>query len=138
VRYGCQFPDARSLCGALGPRREDLRHDLARVRGRIELGLRIVAASPARPASGRDYLHGRLDEEAQAGRAHDLLASLAVDTALAPPAAGRPLLTASYLVERDAAETFASEVERLRRELPAVELLCTGPWPPYSFVGAAA
>ena len=43
------------------------------------------------------------------------------------------LLRAAYLVEREAVEPFVARVRELQREHPALSLLCTGPWPPYSF-----
>jgi hypothetical protein len=57
----------------------------------------------------------------------------AMATAAATPAADE-LLRASYLVERTAVPQFRSVVERLQRIHPEVAILCTGPWPPYSFV----
>lgn len=46
------------------------------------------------------------------------------------------VLNAAFLIDRSAVDTFASRVEELRGQLsPAVELLLTGPLPPYSFVG---
>lgn len=46
------------------------------------------------------------------------------------------VLNAAFLIDRSAVDTFASRVEELRGQLsPAVELVLTGPLPPYSFVG---
>jgi hypothetical protein len=48
----------------------------------------------------------------------------------------RYLLNAAFLVERSAVDDFAVAVEELREQLsPAVDLVLTGPLPPYSFVG---
>jgi hypothetical protein len=51
---------------------------------------------------------------------------------------GRPrpqeLFRAAYLVERDAVESFAAAVARLQKANIGLSILCTGPWPPYSFV----
>jgi hypothetical protein len=50
---------------------------------------------------------------------------------------GRPrppeLFRAAYLVERDAVEPFTAAVARLQDVNAAFSILCTGPWPPYSF-----
>jgi len=43
-------------------------------------------------------------------------------------------LRAAYLVERPVVARFGSRVQRLQAEHPEAAVLCTGPWPPYSFV----
>jgi hypothetical protein len=42
-------------------------------------------------------------------------------------------LRGAYLVERDAVKRFAAEVARLQNLNTGLSILCTGPWPPYSF-----
>ena len=92
--------------------------------------------------SGREYLEAKLrngrrtDHEAAA--LHEPLAKLAV--AVSRRAAQTPdeLLRASYLVETANLARFRGTVERLQRAHGEVAILCTGPWPPYSFVGEAA
>jgi hypothetical protein len=44
------------------------------------------------------------------------------------------VLRAAYLIDRDAQRTFADRVADLQAANPELRLLCTGPWPPYSFV----
>jgi hypothetical protein len=46
------------------------------------------------------------------------------------------LLRAAYLVDRDAIGAFTRLVARLDDRHPGLQLLCTGPWPPYSFAEA--
>ena len=46
----------------------------------------------------------------------------------------RLLLTAAYLVKRQQMAAFNRQVEALSVTYPALRFLCTGPWPPYSFV----
>jgi hypothetical protein len=43
------------------------------------------------------------------------------------------LLCAAYLVERSKVSGFAERVAELQQENPELRILCTGPWPPYSF-----
>jgi hypothetical protein len=139
VRFGGDFDEDEALRADLEPRLGELERDLARLRGHVELGVRVLVRERAEaPASGRDYLLGRAEARARAGRVHDRLAELAVDSSVAPAARGDFLLTGSYLVERDGVAAFAAEVERLAADEPEVELVCTGPWPPYSFVDPAA
>jgi hypothetical protein len=71
-------------------------------------------------------------QERTARALHGPLAALArssVDGRPRPP----ELFRAAFLVDRGGVERFAAEVARLQDENPALSLLCTGPWPPYSF-----
>lgn len=90
--------------------------------------------------------------DAVAAEAYDALAACAVDAARDPlPApggrgitpeggegepAGRAVLNASFLVRRDAADTFRAAVSALaeRYEPRGFRFEFTGPWPPYHFV----
>jgi hypothetical protein len=49
------------------------------------------------------------------------------------PKPGVPF-TSAYLVDRAAVPRFVARLEQIDSELDDVELTCTGPWPPYSFV----
>jgi hypothetical protein len=143
VRYGTRLEDEAAVARAVEERRDELATALDRVRGAVELSVRVVAAkgasSPPDPGatrSGADYL--RVRAQAEAGRdeaAHALHQPLA---ALARASTeGRPkppeLFRAAYLVERGTVDSFVAEVARLQGESPALAILCTGPWPPYSF-----
>ena len=126
-------------------RHEELAAALERVRGAVELSVRVVAAGgapapspplPAETTSGAEYLRLRAEAEAsrdEAARAlNDPLAALARESAQAQP---RPpeLFRAAYLVERGAVDSFVAEVGRLQAGSPGLAILCTGPWPPYTF-----
>jgi hypothetical protein len=43
----------------------------------------------------------------------------------------------AYLVDRARLGEFTAVVEQLDRGMPEVELVCTGPWPAYSFAEGA-
>ncbi|KAB2939862.1 MAG: GvpL/GvpF family gas vesicle protein [Hyphomicrobium sp.] len=47
-----------------------------------------------------------------------------------------PTVSAAFLVNRDGLPSFRQLVARLADERPELALLCTGPWPAYSFVSA--
>ena len=47
-----------------------------------------------------------------------------------------PLLDA-YLVDRERVDEFVALVEQIDVGLDDVDLVCTGPWPPYSFAEGA-
>ena len=144
MRFGTTLPEADALRAALAARHAELLAALERVRRRVELGVRavdIAGSSPpptTPPANGREYLLAKLAHNTGAERTaeslHRPLAALAVDGRCHPVHRPREVLRGSYLVDRAEVPAFRVAVERLQRERPAVALLCTGPWPPYSFV----
>lgn len=78
---------------------------------------------------------------ASAQAVHDSLTGLALSSRLYPPQSPdltgrkqRMVLNAAYLVADGRASEFAAAVEDLAGRHPAVRLVLTGPWPPYSFV----
>jgi hypothetical protein len=114
-----------------------------------------AAADDARSASsGADYLarrRARRDEQAElealqadaAAEIHEALAEVSHDGLLNPIQSsdlpgrqGRLVMNGVYLVEREATEAFHDEVEDLEQRFASLglELLRTGPWPPYNFV----
>jgi hypothetical protein len=136
LRFGTRFPDTGDLQVVLAERRRALVDALDRVRGRVELAVRAMRPAAAVPAaaSGREYLTAKLTGERSAAELHEPLAALAVAARRSPKPAPGELLRAAYLVERPAVGRFRGAVERLQRGHPETPLLCTGPWPAYSFV----
>jgi hypothetical protein len=153
MRFGTKLPDAAALRAALAARYDALRAALDGVRGRVELGVRAMelagedgaaatgAQLPAHRApatTGREYLLAKLAYESRIGQTaaalHEPLMELAVDARRRAAQGANELLRASYLVDRDTVPRFRATVERLQRQHPRVALLCTGPWPPYSFI----
>jgi hypothetical protein len=152
MRFGSELPDVATVRAMLVERGEDLSAALERVRGAVELGVRILDERPAdrspqqasvvAPASsaplgpGATYLLQRLERsqevEALVERVHGPLAALARASRRRRLNGSRFLLTGAYLVDRDLVETFRSRVEKLDAESPA-SVVCTGPWPPYGF-----
>jgi hypothetical protein len=140
ARFGRAYADVESLRQAALEHEAELRAALERVRGSVELGMRVLApgAEDRPPAtSGRDYLTARLDERRRIERLADELASPLAEVARAATrsvgATERLLLSAAYLVPRGDVETFRRVVERLQGEHPELAIVCTGPWPAYSF-----
>jgi gas vesicle protein GvpL/GvpF len=153
MRFGSKLADEESLREALVTRQASFLAALDRVRGRVELGVRVMQraggptapdAAPITPSAaiptGRDYLLSKLRDGRRAEHAsaalHQPLDALAVHARRRSPGAPDELLRASYLVERAAVPRFRSAVQRLQRAHEDVAILCTGPWPPYSFVEA--
>ena len=155
VRFGTVLANEATVQDVLAAHYADFVASLDRVRGRVELGLRVLCDSEIRnpkseirnPNSGRSYLMARLEEERQvrawreqaealAKELHAPLSRLASESTRQVLVTPRLLLTAAYLVERDQVTAFRREVEALSAAYPALRFLCTGPWPAYSFVTA--
>jgi gas vesicle protein GvpL/GvpF len=142
MRFGAVLEDEAALIEALTARRDGLVTCLEQVRGRVELGVRVVAdrgAGPDRDAEdGRAYLLARVEQYRRAEQAardvHAPLARLACDSRVQSRTVAPTLFAGAYLVERDAVQAFRAEVDRAAVVVPGVRAVCTGPWPPYSFV----
>jgi hypothetical protein len=143
ARFGSVLEDEAEVRALLRRRQKDLLARLRRVRGAVELGLRASwrGHEHARPpASGTSYLRDRLELRQSARRVASELDPL---TAVARSSRRRlalrpdlPVLDA-YLVDRGRVDEFVALVEQLDDQLDEVELVCTGPWPPYSFAEGA-
>jgi len=92
-------------------------------------------------SSGEAYLRGRLAERHEVERlAAELdapLVSVAREATRAVGATERLLLSAAYLVPDGDVDAFREVVERVQASHPELGIVCTGPWPPYSFATAA-
>jgi hypothetical protein len=66
------------------------------------------------------------------------LVSQATVSRLDAEPADRHGISAAFLVPRDRLASFQAIVGRIADAHPELALLCTGPWPPYSFVTANA
>ncbi len=140
ARYGTVLTEAEARRW-LTERRGDLLAALELVRGAVELSLRARLWSTARAGaseSGRAYLHARLAERHERERVQALLAELG-DLARAwregPAGTAARELRLAYLVPRPALDDFVAAVQEIDTAHPELELVCSGPWPPYSFVG---
>jgi hypothetical protein len=126
--------------------REQVRYRglLEEVRGRVELGVRVMPTGDDGPPlpeakTGEAYLMHRLERNRRAAQAlqdvHAELAGLAVRSRLREAALGRMASSGAYLVEAGDVERFSAAVERVDAAHPELAVLLTGPWPPYTFVG---
>jgi hypothetical protein len=130
VRFGAQFAGDDELAAAVTPRLEALERQLGHVAGCVEVGVRIVPRQ--RPPEGEDgasYMRARLLEQVAADELHRTLATRARDSV-------RTTHDAGYLVDRAEVSEFSRAVEQLLESSPALDVLCTGPWAPYSFAAA--
>ena len=137
VRFGTLVPDEQAAVRALEERRDELAASLERVRGAVELAVRAhpggadaQAPDDSQGQSGLGYMRAKARSVEAARLLHEPLASIARDSVVAP---GPELLRAAYLVDRGAVDGFVALVGRLQGAHPGIDILCTGPWPPYSF-----
>jgi Gas vesicle synthesis protein GvpL/GvpF len=154
VRFASRLTGEAALRHELAIRQDDLLAALDGVRGRVELAVRAMSATgpprreARRPAiaaegrhSGREYVRAKLalrDRAEAAGAAlHVPLAALAVAGTRRPGRVPCEVLRASYLVERPVVAEFRALAQQLQSEYRDMAVLCTGPWPPYSFVEVA-
>jgi Gas vesicle synthesis protein GvpL/GvpF len=136
VRYGTRLASETDAARTLAERHEQLAKALDRVRGCVELSLRVVgerAEAPRVADTGTDYMRAKGASAGAASRVHEPLARLARASVTRRVGEGAELLRAAYLVDREAVEAFAEHVADLQSANPELQLLCTGPWPPYSF-----
>jgi hypothetical protein len=153
-RFGTLTDEAR-LASYLRERAEDLRAALARVRGCVEMSVKLLwdasaqtpAESPADAGGaqgGTAFLLAKrrelLGEEQARRRAEELASWLerrTSDLARASDARLRPAETlvvrAAHLVGRAQVADYRERLRELRAERPDLRFLTSGPWPPYSF-----
>ncbi|WP_162958436.1 GvpL/GvpF family gas vesicle protein [Nocardia yunnanensis] len=160
VRLAVLCRDDEGVRRLLIERESDFRSALDLVDGRAEWGVRAYVRpaepdpEPARPTSGADYLRERRDSlrrhrsereaaELAASGMYRVLCRHAVAARCRPTTEtvhtgrrGPLVLNATYLVDNTEATGFLSTAEQFdENELLTIER--SGPWPPYTFVGAA-
>jgi hypothetical protein len=143
-RFGAVMASESEVCELLRERYDEFRRGLECVRGCVEMSVRALAdwQPPARTASGTEYMHARL---APVRRARDLQETFAAE--LEPLARAtryrrfdwpQAPVTAAFLVAREDAERFQVRVTELDGRGAEARLVCSGPWPAYSFTGGEA
>jgi len=143
AQFGPDFGDDDELAAAVRTRSRELERGLSRVRGCVEFGLRALGeperaeAGPA-ASSGAEYMRDRLAEAQRRDRllaeVHEPLARLSRATAVSAGASGSRF-TGAYLVPAENVASFREAVLRVESTHPELTIVCTGPWPPYSFAG---
>ena len=135
VRYGTVLADDDAVASAVGERSGQLSGQLERVRGAVEIAVRVGdrASSPLSGQSGTDYMRLQGDRVRTGQLIHDELSMVARDSTIRP---GPELMRGAYRVERSRVDDFVACVRRLQDVNPGLDLICTGPWPPYSFAEA--
>ena len=136
ARFGSAFSDEQELADAVRTKAPALARGLNLVRGCVEFGLRVLArdgGAENAPAglSGSDYMRTRLAEEKSRRRlAEELHEPLARLSRASTRFGGA---SSAYLVPRQDVSAFGEHVRRLEVAHPDLTIVCTGPWPPYTF-----
>jgi hypothetical protein len=137
AQFGPDFADDDELADAVRTRSRELERGLRRVRGCVEFGLRVLgqpAAGSSGASSGSEYMRGRLTETKERDRLvaelHEPLARL---SRAATKSSSGSRFAGAYLVPAAKAAAFREAVLALRARRPELAIVCTGPWPPYSF-----
>ncbi len=156
ARFGQVVASEDELRAILSERRSILESALDRVAGAVEMTVRMLVPAPRRApldtsvagatgaASGRRYLErvAAVQREernllATAGILRDRVASAVGDLvraqSFAGAVAGSSLATLSHLVPRERIEAYRRALQTLREQDPALTIMVSGPWAPYSF-----
>jgi len=163
MRFGSVAPDDDTVTGVLAERADHYKERLRALEGKVEYNIKathqeeavlhrvmsenseIRAMTEANRRSGGGSYEERLrlgEMVVAAVKAREAEDAAELQSALEPAAAAVSagpestgwLLNVSFLVARDAAESFLAEVEQVRKSHPHIELRVNGPLPPYSFV----
>jgi len=157
TRFGTTLSDKDAVQRILSIQHKEFMQALNHVRGRVELGLRILWQSTrvvsnerlrqdtcSFRASGQAYLRRlaqREQEQYEEKRCVERLAKQIQEPLLRLAADARqslclnpcPLLSIAFLVERESIDVFRDVVRGLQRQHQSLCFLLTGPWPAYSF-----
>jgi hypothetical protein len=143
-RYGTRCEDESAAARVVGERETELAAALERVRGAVELAVRVLVVERPEPRAGRaapadaaGYVAAKASAAALAravvDSVHEPLSAMARASHVRAASEPSEALRGAYLVDRERVEEFAAGVASLQSRRPDLRLLCTGPWPPYSF-----
>jgi hypothetical protein len=141
MRYGTVLEDEWRLRRELVERSEEFSRLLNTVRGRVELALRVVDDGKdqevtRRAGSGREYMEARLRTRRRGEEVAAMIRPLErmAEASRRREAASADVARWAFLVRRELVDDFRARLEELRASHPELPIICTGPWPPYSFV----
>ena len=150
LRFGTVLDREAQLAAAGAERHAERRGALEGVGGHVELGVGVMRphapGSSAGPheaggavdgTSGRAYLLARAAEHRRADQAagdiHRPLARLAAASTVRDQPRPPAVMVAAYLVDAGRIDDFRARAEELAARHDDLELVVTGPWPPYNF-----
>lgn len=153
ARFGTVFLSEQSLKEHVATGKKTFTAVFKKIAGSDEWGIKVFRlAQPGRApmveaATGTDYLKRKAQSVMPRAKEEDpkleglvrTLGRLSVDTAAGGKASsGQPNLVwhGSFLVRRSGQKKFASALRKFTGEFSeGYRVECSGPWPPYSFVG---
>ncbi|MGW2827240.1 GvpL/GvpF family gas vesicle protein [Streptomyces sp. NPDC001443] len=168
LRLATVYLDEARVRGALRDDAEMFTRALERLTGHVEWGVKIYVEPQAEPAGpvdpaaddglgvGRAYLrarraqrHSRDEAHHAARRAAERIEEIADAVAVGharhrvqqgelASGTGENVVNDAYLVAREEAEAFRTEILRAAEGLPGIRVDVTGPWAPYSFAALPA
>jgi len=160
VRFATVFLDETAVRQAVVKHYEALMAELARLGGKIEMGVSVlwnqawqsdsdaagISADSVTEVTGPGvfYIKARMAKYKQEALAisrarsvaralHNVLRPSALESRYAILPRSWVLLRASYLLERSQVEAFNRAFTLVRDQAPTLRMLPGGPWPPYSF-----
>lgn len=151
VRFGTRFSGEQAIRAELMSRHEYYVEALERVKGCVEISLRVFSRevkitqpTVEKPATGRDYMASLMakaaSEREERRRAEALAESLinplvafATDYEIKVLPSPIQLLNAALLVPAERVNEVHQVARDLAEQYPDLPMVCTGPWPPYSF-----
>jgi hypothetical protein len=161
ARFGTTFTELAELKAHLELEHGAYASDLRRLRGQIELGVKAAwrtaperisdfsaAFTPRGYGPGTSYLAAKHAEATRRDVRHRLAQDLAdmltpvVSHAtqamwrILPAVSDKVEISLAALLLKERLGAFRESLAMLRLTEPNLDILCTGPWPPYSFVNA--
>lgn len=145
VHFGTALESAADVERLLTDRRDDFELSLGRVRGAVELTVhaQLSAREPdadSMEGSGTAYMRrlAKLRRRAQSVASEVESAFAEIARAARYLVRGDPdnAVVVSFLIDRDDVDRFLDRLRVVEHACEDVSFVCTGPWPPYSFVEA--
>ena len=152
LRFGQWLEDTIKLGDAVRERGNEYASLLEHFAGCLEFGLRLVDPDEtgeaqevhSQPSTGTEYMQALRDStklaerkqaeiEAIGASVRELLGDIIRDERVESAQTRHAVLTLSHLVAREHFDEYRARARRIRTMFPALRLLLTGPWPPYSF-----
>ncbi len=151
VRFGTILESKEAGLEALARQGAEFSRLMARLAGKVEMGLKALwreeeqDVSPGSALSGREYLLARLEQERVRQRRLARAKSLGEEINSCFPwvteKKTRYLVTqklfynCAFLIDRSELERFWQQVKEVKNLFPGLSFLASGPWPPCTFAG---
>ena len=138
--YRTVLPSVDEATAELVPRARVFEAAIGRVRGRVELAMRVgptaATAAGAPAGEGRAYLRTKALNSSMVRRLHGTLTGYAHCAHISVDSKGGA--SAAYLIDAGRVDEFCGMAVRTANGIDGLsDVSLTGPWPPYTFAGDA-